>query len=148
MFQTSQHIMDTHFKHWNKAHYINQLIATPVCKYVVLLTQTKNFNAEIDLKKTLGITKRPVYWIILKFRELGIQVEYGTIFSQGDIKDFGPVSKIVSEGIVRYYLQTKYPASTIFVCPAGYAKQLPFQSINPQTLCQRLIGQRNKKSLA
>lgn len=132
--------MTAEFPQWNSVERLNQIIDTPVCNYVLLLTGTESFNIEEDLKKTLHITKRPVNWFVEKFKFYGVRVEYATIFCEKDIRHFGPISQTTSEGICKQYLRSKYPPSVIVVCPPGFAKQLPFESINPETLVQKLIG--------
>ena len=127
------------FEQWSSAQKFNNIVSTPVIHYVVLLNKTYCFKVEKDLKFFLKITKKPLVWFIQKFREHGIRVEYGTLFTHKDILHFGPLSKAVSNGIVSWYLQSEYSHSVVFVCTAGFAKQLPFhETINPETLVYRI----------
>lgn len=136
--------MADEFQQWKSAERFNQQITSSisnfVCNYVLLLTETKLFKVEEDLKYTLHITKKPLYWFVEKFRVHGVQVEYGTIFCKKDIEHFGPISQATSQGIVKQYLRSKYPSTVHIVCHPRYAKHLPFQSIHPDTFVSMLLG--------
>lgn len=131
------------FAQWKSIENLNQLVSNSVCRYVLLITRTDNFDIYKDLRNTLHITKKALHWFVQKFIEFGVRVEYGTVFRQKDIKHFGPVSKTVSDGIVKQYLQSKYSPTVVFVCNPGYAKQLPFESIHPETLQRKLLGRQD-----
>lgn len=131
--------MEIPFQQWLPAKKFNQHVASSAHHYVILLTNTKSFNIDHDLKHFLHITKKPLVWFSKKFKQHGIKVEYATVFSQKDIQSFGPLSTNVSNGIVRYYLQSKYCDSVVFVCPASFAKNIPFKTISPETLVHRII---------
>lgn len=130
--------MDLPFPQWKAAHRFNTLIAPPAHHYVLLLTRTRAFDLNRDLKQSLSVTKKPLIWFVRKFRKYGVQVEYGTVFTQRDLRHFGPVATTVSHGIVRTYLGARYSRSVVFVCPPGLAKQLPFEIITPDTLLHRI----------
>lgn len=126
------------FKQWTDVTKLNQATAASVHHYVILLTKTNSFKIEKDLKDFLKLTKKSTAWLVQKFRKYGIQVEYGTIFNQKDVRFLGPLATSTSNGIVRWIMQQRYTRSVLFVCPDSFAKQLPFDTISPDTLVHRI----------
>lgn len=131
---------DPPFPQWKSATLFNKVIATSVHHYVLLIPKTDTFQIYPDLQRTLNITKRPLLWFAHLFRKHGVQVEYGTIFLQRDLRLLGPLATTVSNAIVRCYLQSRYSRSVVLVCPASLAKQVPFQAIDPETLVLRITA--------
>lgn len=126
---------------WSSAERFNRLVAAPAHHYVILLPFTDSFDVEKDLKHFLDITKKPLIWFAEKFRKHGIRVEYGTVFCQRDARQIGPLATNASYGIVRCRMQSAYSNSVVFVCAPHVAKQLPFETINPETLVRRILEQ-------
>lgn len=136
--------MDDYFRQWKSAEKLNEVIATPVCNYVLILTETRSFDVIEDLKFALHITKKPSFWFVEKFRAHGVRVEYATIFCKKDIEQFGPIAQATSQGIFREYLRSTYRSPVVLVCQKRYAKQfLPFESIHPETFVRKLLGRRD-----
>lgn len=132
--------MDTPFLQWQSATRFNKLVSNSIHHYVVLISKTHSFQIDQDLKHCLGITKKPTVWFVEKFKKYCVQVEYGTLFNQDNIKIFGPLAVSTSNAIVRCYLQSKYSSSVVLVCPARLAKQMPFQTISPEAFVDRITG--------
>lgn len=135
--------MQEHFPQWSSAFKFNKLFPLSHYNYVLLITETHSFDLVKDLKRTLKITKKPIRWFVESFKTHGVRVEYGTIFSKSEFRRFGPASRTFSEGVVKNYLDSKYSREKIFVCPPGFTKKMPFQSINPGTLTDKLLGERD-----
>lgn len=129
---------DPLFPQWKSAKKFNSIVKAPVHHYVVLLTKTDTFEVGRDLRLFLNITKKPLNWFSEKFQKHGVQVEYGTLFPQRDIRLLGPLAISVSNGIVRHYLQSTYSHSVVFVCAASFTKNLSSQTINPEKFVHHL----------
>lgn len=123
---------DPIFPQWKSAKKLNDIVKAPVHHYVVLLPNTDTFKVDRDLRNFLNITKKPLKWFSEKFQKHGVQVEYGTLFPQRDLRLLGPLANSVSNGIVRHYLQSRYSNSVVFVCAASFTKNLSFQTITPE----------------
>lgn len=81
------------------------------CKFVVLIHKTNSFQVEIDLKKTLKITKRPLKDFIEAFKQHRVRVEYATLFLPADLKTLGPIADQQTCGIVSTLLNKLYCVS-------------------------------------
>lgn len=138
------------FQQWYFADRFNQEIGINVsnCRYVLILPKTLKFDLEKDLQKTLKITKKPLQWFVLRFRQYDLRIEYGTIFTQKDIRAFGPVSEQVSAGIVGRLLCSKYPLSVTFVCCKQFAKELSLLSEGYQVESSDMLVDRLLKPAA
>lgn len=79
-------------------------------RYVLLLPRTENFNMQEDIQKLCNIRDKPHLYIIERFLNLGVVVEYFTIFPQRDKLKLGPVSTDVPEKIcLQKYKRLYFP---------------------------------------
>lgn len=135
------------FPQWNQAIQFNQIVKPNPIQSVLLLHRTRNFNVIQDLSTTLRITKRPQDWFIRRFKDLGVVVEYATVFTIAEIQKLGPISSNVSDKICEIRISNLYPDRSLQIVSVnkefGKFKHL----ITPEQFSVKLSEWRNSNEL-
>lgn len=140
------------FLQWESVRQFNKEtgVSPDDCKFVVLLKNTNSFQVDIDLKKTLKITRKPLKWFIDIFRQYRVRVEYVTLFLPQDLKSLGPIADQQTIGIVSRLFEILYSTSKpTLVATPGCIKNVwfgrnPFSTTSPETFREYILA--DKKS--
>lgn len=138
-----QEIVMYPFQCWKAARELNAHInvSPSQCKYVLVLYSTTSFNVLKDIKKVLRITKKSNAWLLGKFKEYDVRVEYFTLFPKKSQKKYGPTSLRVSKEIANRLLEATYAPSVVLVTDRKHCvTSKKYEIITPHTLVQKLLG--------
>lgn len=95
-------------------------------RYVLLLPRTERFDMQEDVQKILNIRDKPHLYIVERFLNLGIAIEYFTIFSRIDKLKLGPVATDVPEKIcLQKYKKLYFPDQITFIGSKFLANKFP-----------------------
>jgi hypothetical protein len=128
------------FVQWNNAKQLNKLIGSEKnnASFVLLLKNTTQFDVENDIKSTLYLQKKSLNWFIEKFKQIGVVVEYATIFTNNEIKLLGPISSSVSDDICNLYIKTLYDPNRVRLV-ASFKTLGNFRIVTPADFTETLL---------
>lgn len=95
-------------------------------RYVLLLPRTERFDMQEDVQKILNIRDKPHLYIVERFLNLGVAIEYFTTFSRIDKLKLGPVATDVPEKIcLQKYKRLYFPYRITFIGSKFLANKFP-----------------------
>lgn len=95
-------------------------------RYVLLLPRTERFDMQEDVQKILNIRDKPHLYIVERFLNLGVAIEYFTTFSRIDKLKLGPVATDVPEKIcLQKYKRLYFPDRITFIGSKFLANKFP-----------------------